>query len=500
MECRKSDYIALCFQFFKGNYGDLVPEDLDAATAELLLDNPPAEVAKLQMQGLKQAFTANPHDFQCLDRFCLLIDKFYAHHTNFIKEREALAQQAERVSGSKMSIPALMQHLEESHYMINKLAEITETLDNKVCQLLPYQMQLLELQQISHTIIQNAYFGVLVVDQSSQVKMFNKSASKILSIPENIVGQTLEQALKETQGNYDFLFKALSGKSSHIEVEIQGEKKVLEISSNNLTGQTGETEGVVILINDITAREEEKKVLEENIKLAAIGKLAAGVTHEIKNPLTVIKGFSQLLAQKNYDDPQVGKYLELICKEADRANSFIQDFLKLGRRQQPRKKAIDVSVIIADIIALIESHCFLNGIEIKQQLDCSCKILADPDQIKQVLINLIKNSMEAMEGPLPKKTLTIAISQDEEEQLLVISVKDTGSGIPQELLEKVSTPFFTTKRFGTGLGLNISKNIIEHHGGQLKFASGPEGTTVTIELPLINQQWEEETAPFARGL
>ena len=84
MECRKSDYIALCFQFFKGNYGDHVPQELDAATAELLLDYAPLEVAKLQMQGLKKVLTANPHDFQCLDRFCLLVENFHTHHINFL--------------------------------------------------------------------------------------------------------------------------------------------------------------------------------------------------------------------------------------------------------------------------------------------------------------------------------------------------------------------------------------------------------------------------------
>jgi signal transduction histidine kinase len=121
-------------------------------------------------------------------------------------------------------------------------------------------------------------------------------------------------------------------------------------------------------------------------------------------------------------------------------------------------------------------------------MDCSAEIFADPDQIKQVLIYLAKNSLEAMESSTNPKTLTFSISKDVKTQTLLISLTDTGCGIPCEMLDKVTTSFFTTKKFGTGLGLNISQTIIEQHGGFFEFVSSQEGTTATIHLPLFSDE------------
>lgn len=281
------------------------------------------------------------------------------------------------------------------------------------------------------------------------------------------------------------MLNALSGERHQLaEVKIKEQVKALEIVADKLVGKEGEKEGGVALIYDISESEAEKRAMEENIKLATVGKLAAGVAHEIRNPLTVIKGFSQLLLSKYPSDSELNNYLKIICGEAERANSFIQDFLKLGKPQEPRRRIIDAREIVLETVALMESQCFINGIEIVQKLDTSGEIVADPDQIKQVLINLAKNSIEAMEGSVKAKKLVFEIAKDTAAQVLQICVHDTGCGIPPEILEKITTPFFTTKRFGTGLGLNISQGIIERHGGRLKFLSNGLQTTASIELPL----------------
>ena len=482
METNSSQYLSLCSEFLRGDYGNTLPQAA-VLNFQLLQELPPSTVTKLQIQALKDVLSEYIPDTQCLDRFGILTDTLHESCNNLSKPVGYLNRQTKQPEKNKINLSPLIKYMEESNYLINKLAEITEDLDNQVSKLHPYKKQLLKLQQISHTIIENADFGILVADRYHKIIMFNKAGSNILSISQRILGSTLEQVFVEP--NLAFVLKAFSEQcASPVEAKIQGTTKVLDIRSQVFWGKKGERDGTVVFIHDITSKEKEKKVLEENIKLATVGKLAAGVAHEIKNPLTVIKGFSQLLLKKRYADPTVLNFLEIIAAETDRANMFIQDFLNLGRQRKPSKKLINIRNIVEEAIALIESQCFLNNIEIIKKLDCSCELFADPDQIKQVLVNLAKNSVEAMEGDLSIKRLTVHIFKNTEDQTLSISLSDTGCGIPDEMIDKVTTSFFTTKKFGTGLGLNISKTIIEQHGGRLQFFSDKKGTTATIQLPL----------------
>ena len=486
MKMSRSQYVSGCSAFLSGSSENCLPKILDSAYHELAEQISPAELIKLQIEALKHVLSANPKDLQCLDRFSFLIEKTFSGYEGLQALVKDLLSETEDFAGNGMHLPALKQHLEESKFMINSLAEITENLDNQICQLLPCQVRLSELQQISHTILQNADFGVLVLDESYRIKMVNKTASGILGIPENVQGCSLEQVLLwRFQEKLDILLSPNRTQgSTTIVAEIKGEIKTLEIETSILLGKRGKTEGWVLIIHDITSKEKAQKVMEENLKLAMVGHLAAGVAHEIKNPLTVIKGFSQLLLRKTYEDPQVSNFLAIIAKEVDGANLIIQDFLNLGKQSKPRKEVFEMCSVIESTIALIESQCFINGIEIDKQLDCPSEILADPHQIQQVLINLAKNSMEAMEGSIPTKQLSFIARNNIEAGTLLISVKDSGCGIPEDRLEKVKLPFFTTKKYGTGLGLNVSKDILEQHGGQLSITSDHQGTTATIELPL----------------
>lgn len=488
MEKRTAEYISLCTDFLKGEFGSSIPDSLKKACKEMMLDTPPQEIAKIQLEAFKAVLSTRLRETTYMDRFKALVE--YTHYfwnTNLNKWLMESACSTDMPPAAPLKLSSLKQHLEEANFMIVKLSEITEELDGSVSRLVPCERQLFKLQQISHTIIQNADFGVLGVDKPGRITIFNQWASRLFSIPETVIEEKFEEAFSRMpRESFDFLFNSLFIKGhSQKTINIDGELKVLEIVSNELLGKKGEREGAVLLIFDMTSREREKKVLEENIKLAAVGRLAAGVAHEIKNPLTVIKSLTQLMLYKKYDSFQTAKYLELICQEVDRANTFIQDFLNLGKPQKPCFQSTEACRIIEDTITLIQSQCLLNGVEIVRNLDCSAKVLVDPDQLKQVLLNLAKNSLEAMEGTTGKKSLTFTAVKNTKKQNLLISLTDTGCGIPEEILDKVTTSFFTTKEFGTGLGLNISKAIIEQHGGELKFFSSKEGTTATITLPLI---------------
>lgn len=479
IETLASQYASLCLDYIKGNTEESIKNKLDVISCEVFRDLSSDVVVRIHLDSLIRALGPDPIEMKCFERYYELVKTACSYYNN------ELVKQIERFSGTKMTLADFMKYMEETAFLLSKLAEMTEYLDYKITQMSPYEMQLRKLEQISHTIIQNANFGVLVVDRSFSITMINKAAAEILAIPENSVGRTLEEVFAgHSKEITAVMVSALSGdRHQLVEVDIKGETKILDIVSDRLLDQTGTREGGVALIHDVSAVETERKVMEENIKLATVGKLAAGVAHEIKNPLTVIKGFSQLLLSKNLD-PDITNYLQIICEEAERANAFIQDFLKLGKPKEPRKKAIDAREIVMETIALLESQCFLHRIEIIPKLDISGEIFADPDQIKQVLLNLAKNSVEAMEASLRPRKLIFEIWKDNIEKTLNISVSDTGIGISKEILEKITTPFFTTKKFGTGLGLNICQNIIELHGGSLTITSNEEHTTATIMLPL----------------
>jgi len=350
----------------------------------------------------------------------------------------------------------------------------------------------MEVHNISPVLIQNANFGIIVVDSSFHIESLNQAACEILDIGGNPVGTPLDKVLKEAAGDgSQTLTQALyDNNASPVNVVINGKLKILEISAANLFTPKSVKEGVVFFINDISKAGDSAKASKDDLNLETIGRLASEVAHELKNPVTVIKGFSQLLLKKQYDEEQITDFLEIIFKEAERAHSFIQDFLNLGKTKKLHKKQINLSNLIADSVAEIEKQCFLNGIGIVQQIETSSKILGDYNQLKQALVNLGKNAVEAMELCDGPKRLTFVLMRDSLRDKIYIKVIDTGNGIPPQLQGKIMTPFFTTKKYGTGLGLSITKTIVEQHGGKLQLSSSDHGTTAIIELPCqtINQE------------
>lgn len=234
------------------------------------------------------------------------------------------------------------------------------------------------------------------------------------------------------------------------------------------------------------ARAEEKypvAALERAEKLAAMGKLAAGLIHEIRNPLTSVRGFIQLLAEKKAPDDREREYLEVALSEIDRVTEIIRNFLYLSRAGKFRPMPTDLRRVVKDLLMIVENEARLRGI----QLVCDCaaevpEIQADPEQIKQVLLNLIQNAFQAM--PSGGK-LTLRLYPEPERQEVVLEVEDTGVGIPPEHFSRLGEAFFTTKEDGTGLGLAISYRIIEDHQGKITVQSEEgKGTRFTIRLPV----------------
>jgi PAS domain S-box-containing protein len=237
------------------------------------------------------------------------------------------------------------------------------------------------------------------------------------------------------------------------------------------------------VIRDLTARKKSEEAMIRSEKLSLIGQLAAGIAHDIRNPLTSLMGFVHLLKSKNTD------YVDVMMEELEHINYVVNEFMTLAKPHLSYYIESKVLVLVQSVISFLQPHAHLYNVQIQMDREQEIPdIYCIPDQIKQVLINVLKNAIESMiSGGIIQISFQISLHQT-----LVICVKDQGIGISEERLAQLGEPFYTTKANGTGLGLMVCKRIVEAHGGQLTILSKiNQGTTVEIELPFVNKKERE---------
>jgi PAS domain S-box-containing protein len=268
-------------------------------------------------------------------------------------------------------------------------------------------------------------------------------------------------------------------------VEIQmidTDGKTIVVESKMAIFYLGDETLVQVIIQDITERKEIQKRLIQSEKLAIMGELATGIVHEIRNPLTIIKGFTDLL---NNETSKKGKdYLAIMKKELERVEALATDLLLFAKPHEQLLKPANLSKLMNDVMILLGNLAKKSDISIHFVCnDEYIKINCDEGYLKQALINLIKNAIEAT----PKKgTVDVTIKNDGNNATITIS--DTGCGMSYEQIKKIGTSFYSTKENGTGLGLMISYNIIKNHHGSIKVKSEEgKGTTFTINIPELRK-------------
>ncbi|WP_377889721.1 PAS domain S-box protein [Alkalihalobacillus sp. R86527] len=242
----------------------------------------------------------------------------------------------------------------------------------------------------------------------------------------------------------------------------------------------GEPYQYVYIRKDITNRKQTEEFLSTSDKLSVIGELAAGVAHEIRNPLTSLKGFTQILKSRlsNESDQE---FIKIMMSELDRINMIVNEFMVLARPQAVTYEKANILDVIENVLTLIETQAILNNVQIFTRLIKTVPaITCSENQIKQVLINVLKNAIEAMPDG---GEIVVSVYMDSTD--ILIEVKDNGTGIPDHQLAHLGEPFYTTKKKGNGLGLMISRRIIQNHQGEITFESEEGlGTIVSIKLPL----------------
>ena len=217
--------------------------------------------------------------------------------------------------------------------------------------------------------------------------------------------------------------------------------------------------------------------------MATIGQLAAGIAHEIRNPLASISGAVQLLKEEKETDESTQRLMEIVLAESGRLNSLITDFLLYAQPPKLNKKAVGIGALVDDTLDVFSrSPQWTQGIKLVKSVEPNVTISGDAQQLQQVLWNLFINAVDAMDG---KGTLEVKVQKNKKGQKVVLLVSDTGKGISPGETNKIFDPFFTTKEGGTGLGLSVVHKIVENHEGDISVKSQPDrGTTFVLTFPV----------------
>jgi signal transduction histidine kinase len=245
------------------------------------------------------------------------------------------------------------------------------------------------------------------------------------------------------------------------------------------------------LIENQKARYDQLAIHTE--KMSALGRMAAGIAHEINNPLAGILLFSSNLSKKVPEKGPMKEGLDIIIRETVRCKTIIQELLEFSRDREPQKEMVNPNTILEKALKMLENEFRLHHVQIKKQLsDDLQETMLDENQIEQIFVNLLLNAVQAIEE---KGVITVTSRMDENRKKALIEVADTGSGIPSENIAKIFEPFFSTKPKGTGLGLAVSYAIVKNHEGDINAFSKPgEGTRFVLEFPIIEPAPPQEEA------
>jgi PAS domain S-box-containing protein len=243
--------------------------------------------------------------------------------------------------------------------------------------------------------------------------------------------------------------------------------------------------GIFVIVRDITELKDKEELIRKSDKLSVVGELAAAVAHEVRNPLTSIKGFLQLLQYKNSEDREK-HYYNIMLSEIERINFIVSEFMVLSKPQVITYQNENITTLLMDEITLLETIAIVKNIEITKEFEPNIILVkCERNQIKQVFINILKNAIEAVPN---NGRIYIKVTQLKNDSVRIRFI-DNGPGIPNNLISRLGEPFYTTKENGTGLGLMVSYKIIKDHRGSINIKSEMnKGTTVDIILPVSTNE------------
>ena len=333
-------------------------------------------------------------------------------------------------------------------------------------------------------LIEQSQDAIMSADPSLCILTANSAAAALLSctLPD-LIGQSLlafvppeqRDSLKQELDN-TFL-ERLSRAINMSLCTATGSLVPVAMTLSLMPGQLGSAAGISLILRDLTAKHARDKEIARLDRLSLASQLAGGIGHEVRNPLTTIRGFLQLFCLRE-DLASYKEQFELLIGALDRMNETITEFLTLARNHPVELTATDINAVVVATLSLVGADARQVSCVVKIELQAVPKIAARERAIRQVLGNLVRNALEAS---TPGGVVTVSTAQVDGR--VVLSVSDKGTGIPAAVRAQIGTPFFTTKPEGTGLGLTVCQAIALQHGAALTFDSGEGGTTFSMSFP-----------------
>lgn len=348
-----------------------------------------------------------------------------------------------------------------------------------------------DARTLSENIMESMADGIIAVDTSGKITAFNRAAEMMTGFTaREVIGKYYAELFaQDTDFNSRLLATLRTGEpyiGSKIEYPIRHGRLWISVSTSMLRDLSGNILGAVVVFEDLTERKQLEEQVSRADRLATLGELMAGVAHEIRNPLTSIKGFLQYFQNAGTDEERA-LYLPMLMREVDRMNRIIETLLYFSKPCQEKAVPTDLAKVLQDTLILLQSQAKSHGIIFDICLEDELPLVTiDDEQFKQVFLNLLLNSLQAMDHEgIIRVSARYLEATDEVEVLFV----DSGPGFPAAIREKVFDPFFTTKQTGTGLGLAVVQRIVAARGGRIEIEDNPDGgAVVRVVIPRVFKQ------------
>ena len=364
------------------------------------------------------------------------------------------------------------------------------------------------LKQASDNTIESLDAGILVLDLSGKALRWNRSLERLHGVRrDEALGRSIAELfptsfledLLASMGTEWWARAEATGISRLNLLNRRGEVKVVKLRVGPFVSDEGETQGSIVIFEDITARVELERELQLREKMVSLGLLAAGVAHEVNTPLTGISSFTQMLLEQTPRADRRTKLLEKIEQQTERASKIVNSLLNFARQGRSEFIPVDVNQVMTDVLSLLEHQLGRARIKLRQELEPNLpKVLGDENKLQQVFLNLILNAQEAMPSG---GWLTVSTSHSGNE--VIAGVSDTGYGISKEDIKRIYDLFFTTKKAGgsgTGLGLSITYGIVHEHSGHIAVESAVgKGTCFWIKLPTHEKMTGVDSSAALQG-
>ncbi len=458
------------------------------------------------LQAVDRLRSVQRTDFLIRGAILLLFIWFSLHFYNIIFiPYQKMRRQARQLSGM---VPLPVGERDDVEYVMGAFAEAVTTLtrqkENLEIEFDASKRRYENLEKFNTYILNSMSAGVLILNRGGIILRLNPSAARILNVnPDELISQSHMVLAERFPQLGEVLSAGLNNARSFVRREItihlgessEGERH-LGVTSSLILNEDDEIVGISILLTDLTEIKQLQEDVENNRRLAALGEMAAGLAHQLRNSMTAIVGFGRLVERKVTEDPTTHTYLEDILREATETEQMLKQFLSFARPLEPEMREISLYKILREAVERVQAPADHQDTEIVTDLPAvSDTIVGDPLLLREAFVNLLHNAAEAIEQG---GAITIRVvpppSGDEPEGQWLIRVEDTGAGIAGIDHEKIFQPFFTSKESGTGLGLPLARKIITCHGGYISVESStPRGTVFLIRLPRNNARVPEQT-------